>query len=186
MSTTMRCAFGVSLAAALAVFTACDQRSSPVAPTASPSERSAQPVLGSAGGITQELAALKQATASFHDLDKAMSAGWDTQLTPCLSLAGAGAQGFHYANQPLIDGSITPLQPELLLYEPRGNSLHLVGVEYIIPFTAWTASTPPSLYGETFHRNEALGLWALHVWLWKPNPSGLFADWNPQVSCEGA
>ena len=23
----------------------------------------------------------------------------------------------------------------------------------------------------------------LHVWLWKHNPSGLFAEWNPSVTC---
>ena len=27
---------------------------------------------------------------------------------------------------------------------------------------------------------------ALHVWLWKDNPSGLYADWNPAVSCQHA
>jgi hypothetical protein len=24
----------------------------------------------------------------------------------------------------------------------------------------------------------------LHVWAWKNNPSGMFTDWNPNVSCE--
>jgi hypothetical protein len=28
-----------------------------------------------------------------------------------------------------------------------------------------------------------LGIWYLHVWIWEPNPSGLFADWNPSVTC---
>jgi hypothetical protein len=23
----------------------------------------------------------------------------------------------------------------------------------------------------------------LHVWLWQHNPSGLFAPWNPDVTC---
>jgi hypothetical protein len=31
--------------------------------------------------------------------------------------------------------------------------------------------------------NEAFGLWTLHVWLFKHNPNGLFADWNPLVRC---
>ena len=39
------------------------------------------------------------------------------------------------------------------------------------------------LFGETFHRNDGAGLWVLHVWLWNHNPAGLFADWNPTVSC---
>ena len=191
----MRMSSCVGLLLASVVFLpACNQQPNPVGPKASlnrgatnttaPSSTSmsASPV----AALSQELAALKQASARFHDLAQAEAAGWSTQLTPCLSLAGAGAQGFHYANAPLIDGTITPLQPELLLYEPRGNSLHLVGVEYIIPFAAWTGESAPTLYGETFHRNEALGLWALHVWIWQPNPSGMFADWNPNVSCPGA
>ena len=28
--------------------------------------------------------------------------------------------------------------------------------------------------------------WALHIWIWKYNPSGLFAPYNPHVSCENA
>jgi len=23
----------------------------------------------------------------------------------------------------------------------------------------------------------------LHVWLWKHNPAGMFAEWNPGLSC---
>ena len=25
----------------------------------------------------------------------------------------------------------------------------------------------------------------LHVWAWRDNPKGVFADWNTRVSCEG-
>ena len=25
----------------------------------------------------------------------------------------------------------------------------------------------------------------LHVWAWRDNPNGVYADWNSQVSCEG-
>jgi hypothetical protein len=42
------------------------------------------------------------------------------------------------------------------------------------------------LFRQAFHQNDEAELWALHVWLWKHNPSGLFADWNPNVSCEFA
>jgi hypothetical protein len=24
-----------------------------------------------------------------------------------------------------------------------------------------------------------------HLWLWRNNPSGIFQDWNPKVSCRG-
>lgn len=26
-------------------------------------------------------------------------------------------------------------------------------------------------------------IYELHVWVWRENPSGPFADWNPTVSC---
>jgi hypothetical protein len=39
---------------------------------------------------------------------------------------------------------------------------------------------------QTFKRNEQFGVWALHVWLYRDNPSGIFADWNPRVSCAAA
>jgi len=29
-------------------------------------------------------------------------------------------------------------------------------------------------------------VWALHVWAWRENPSGLYANWNPKVSCQYA
>ena len=25
----------------------------------------------------------------------------------------------------------------------------------------------------------------LHAWIWRPNPSGIFQNWNPKVSCRG-
>ena len=28
---------------------------------------------------------------------------------------------------------------------------------------------------------DSIGLWFLHVWTWKPDPSGVFAPWNPDV-----
>lgn len=69
-----------------------------------------------------------------------------------------------------------------MLYEPRGNgTLHLVAAEYIVPLGL--SATAPTLFGQTFHRNDGAGIWALHLWLFKPNPSGLFADWNPNVDC---
>jgi hypothetical protein len=40
--------------------------------------------------------------------------------------------------------------------------------------------------GEPPPRIEGAGIWALHVWLWKHNPSGMFADWNPNVTCKYA
>ena len=141
--------------------------------------------LGAAEG--QDLAALRWVTAPFHNFATAGAAGWSARITACMA-SPAGGMGFHYGNVALIDGVARVEEPELLLYEPELNGqLRLVAVEYIIPYTARSRSaTPPVLFGREFKQNDAFQLWALHAWVWKHNPSGLFADWNPQVTCEHA
>jgi hypothetical protein len=143
------------------------------------------PALASANAsLDATLAALRRRLAPFHRFEAAVAAGWSAQITSCFSDPTLGGQGFHYGNPALIDGSAAALEPELLLYEPQvGGGLRLVGVEYIVPFTAWAGAEPPSLFGRAFHRNEAFGVWALHLWIWRHNPSGRFADWNPRVHC---
>jgi hypothetical protein len=95
--------------------------------------------------------------------------------------------GFHCGDPGLIDGVVEELKPELLLYEPQKNGrLRLVAVEYVVPFTAWTQADPPSLHGLTFAANQTFQVWALHAWVWRHNPAGTFADWNPTVNCAHA
>ena len=133
------------------------------------------------------LAGLRQATAPFHRIAAAGDAGWDARITGCMELPGTGGMGYHYGNVGLIDGVPEEFAPELLVYEPvKNGGLRLVAVEYIVPFAAWTGAAPPSLHGVEFHRNESFGLWVLHAWVWKHNPAGIFADWNPDVTCEFA
>lgn len=135
--------------------------------------------------VQQQIAALRRLTASLTDTARARAAGWSAQITPCMENAPLGAMGFHYGNPSYIDGEARALEPELLMYEPSPNGdTRLVGVEYIVPLTAWKGASPPELYGQPFTVNEAFGVWALHVWAWKENPSGIFSDWNPTVSCE--
>ena len=43
--------------------------------------------------------------------------------------------------------------------------------------------TPPSIFGQQMHIEDELGLWILHVWVWKLNPNGVFNDVNPDVTC---
>ena len=135
--------------------------------------------------VQQELADLRKATSPLHHLKNAMAAGFDTDLTGCLENPPVGGMGHHYGMLSRIDGA-PPVadEPEILVFSPKKNGkLQLGAVEYIIPYGAWTAAEPPELFGETFHRNDGAGLWVLHVWLWNHNPAGLFADWNPTVSC---
>jgi len=101
--------------------------------------------------------------------------------------------GVHYANPTLVgDGALDARYPEVLMYEPLADGhMRLLGVEYVVIAEAWdsTHPAPPVLRGQLFHYEESpnrYGLppfYALHVWAWKANPKGMFADWNPNVTC---
>jgi hypothetical protein len=137
--------------------------------------------------VNADLAAVRALTAPYHNLEKALEAGYSVSLTPCLS-SPEGGMGYHYGHPALIeDGTVGAMEPEVMVYEPmRNGRLRLVAVEYIVPIPLWQGAEAPMLFGESFHLNETAGIWALHVWLWKHNPSGMFADWNPNVTCDYA
>lgn len=137
--------------------------------------------------LAADVGRVRGATARFHRLAAALEAGWTEQYPEGCAASPDGGQGYHYLNPALVDGSVTPLEPELLMYEPAADgSMKLVGVDYVIPFDAWTEEEPPTLLGQPLMRNEPLGVWAIHIWAWRTNPSGVFAPWNPDVSCEHA
>jgi hypothetical protein len=148
-----------------------------------PPPAAASQALGAA--VERDLATLRRVTAPLHQFERASAAGWSAQITPCMSDPAAGGMGFHYGNVALIDGTARVDEPELLLYEPEENGrLRLVAVEYIIPYTAHGRdAAAPVLFGREFQRNDTFQLWGLHAWVWKNNPSGMFASWNPLVSC---
>ena len=137
----------------------------------------------------------KSSTARFHDLDQAVAAGYsvrvaDTAGIECIAQPGEGAMGVHMLNPSLLDGKIEATQPELLVYEPRNNgTLKLVALEYLVLKDAWTGPAKPSLFGQEFdfipagNRYGLPAFYALHAWIWKPNPSGILYAWNPRVDC---
>jgi len=141
---------------------------------------------GLSASIRSDLALLRRVTAPFHEFDEASEAGWSAQITPCMTdPGGAGGMGFHYGNVGLINGTASVDKPQLLLYEPEQNGrLRLVAVEYIIPYSFVPRSAdPPVLFNQKFAQVDAFQLWGLHAWVWKENPSGIFAPWNPTVNC---
>jgi hypothetical protein len=134
----------------------------------------------------------RQATAGYKDVEAAKSAGYGL-FHGCVSGPEVGAMGIHLVNGDLVgDGEIDALKPEALIYEVSKGGLQLVGVEYVVIAEAWDANheTPPTLMGQVFHyvgapnRYKIPAFYELHVWAWKQNPSGMFTDWNPKVSCE--
>jgi hypothetical protein len=131
---------------------------------------------------------LREATEAYHKVSVAQAAGYNLVpgLDYCFDNPGVGGMGFHYINVALLDTVIDPLKPEAMVYAPRPNgTLALGAVEYIVPAAAWDAANalPPTLYGQVFGLEEALGVYELHAWIWKHNPSGMFIEWNPKVSC---
>jgi hypothetical protein len=133
---------------------------------------------------------VRQATAQFKDVGQAT--GYEL-FHGCVSGPQAGAMGIHFANGGLVgDGELDAMHPEALLYEPKDGKLQLVAVEYIVLAADWDAKhpTPPVLMGQLLNYSSApnrFGIpafYELHVWAWKNNPAGVFADWNPRVSCE--
>ena len=139
-------------------------------------------------GESRDLDALRRATSAYKNPTAADQAGWATAITPCMTDPDStGAMGVHYGNPDLIGdgGTLKVEQPEVLIFEPgANNSRTLVGVEYVVPYAAHSAdSAPPVLFGQEFQKFDAFQLWGLHVWAWRDNPKGLYAPWNPDVSC---
>ncbi len=139
--------------------------------------------IGAEHSIEPDIARVRAATAPFRAVDKAISAGY-IATAQCVQDPRHGAMGLHYKNPALRDGTVDLEHPEILLYiRTADGELHLTGVEYVVPVSSWTSDQPPALMGERFRREEQAGIWYLHVWLWEENPSGLFADFNPRLSC---
>jgi hypothetical protein len=154
-----------------------------------------------APGLNHQLADVRSATAQFQRLEVALAAGYELGyvngsgvriIAGCITHPTdptAGAMGFHYFNKELIDDLVVdPLTPEGLVYAPAPNgNLKLVSVEYVVPGPNSNppgVSEPPSVFGHEMHiLVPAVGFYIHHAWIWRHNPSGMFADWNPEVSC---
>jgi hypothetical protein len=165
-------------------------------------------LVGSAAATPPDaLDAAKSAAARYHSIDQAQAAGY-VAGSPCEQLPAVGGMGFHYVNPALLaDPAIDPAKPEVLLYAPNEQGkLKLVGVEYVAVALANTPAGPapwfgatsppvgffnpaPMLFGQTFdgpmagHGPGMPWHYDLHVWLYRANPSGMFAQWNSNVSC---
>lgn len=96
--------------------------------------------------------------------------------------------GIHFVNPDLLaDGVSKAHEPEALPHEPTTDSgYELVGVEYVIP-ASLTTDTPPVVkgLGVEMHGPSDVGQgpqYDLHAWVWRENPEGMFAPFNPTVS----
>lgn len=136
------------------------------------------------GGVDpRTLNEVREATAKYHDPAKAVADGYVRDDHCVAEPGGDGAMGYHYLNFGILDGTLEHTEPEVLVYERRGNEDHLVAVEFLS--TADPDGPPPVVLGHEMHPFEAAPFanWELHAWVWKPNPRGMFADFNPRVDC---
>lgn len=148
-----------------------------------------------------DLAAARAGTEAFADVAAAEAAGYgqpvDVPLEECIaSTDDTGAMGFHFINGDLVgDVELDPAAPEALVYEEAADgSLELVALEYVMFAEAWDEANDeaPMLFEQMFmlveepNRYELPSFYALHVWIWAENPSGLYASFNPDVTCPAA
>ena len=181
----------LTLIAVAALVAACSVDHAPSMPSAfelaaaSSAELNATPLThGRHEEEVQRLAAtLRRVTARYHNIDVATHDGF-VLLHDCETRLNDEPVGTVYVNLGrLTDGVIDPEKPDALIYEPSAKGLKLVGVEFAIPFTLWTQPNPPQLLGTTFQREDEFGVFALHAWVWRRNPNGIFAETNPRVHC---
>jgi len=130
-------------------------------------------------------AKVRAANARFVRFDPAALAKEGYGPIPCTSGVDGGAMGIHWVNAKYL-GEAQPIveHPQAVMYEPdAAGHMNLVGVEYI------TTTGPAKLEGQLFsfqntpNRYGLPAFYELHVWAWKPNPHGAFADFNPAVTC---
>jgi hypothetical protein len=149
---------------------------------ASTTSSSAEPRDGGVAGV-------RQATEQFRDVAAAEAAGY-VRASGCERLPGVGAMGVHYLHPGRAsDSRLVPTQPEVLLYEPTPDGgLELVGVEYFVAEGA-ARTSHPSVLGRRLdgpmagHHDGMPTHYDLHLWVWRDNPHGISAAWNPAVSC---
>ncbi len=195
----------LALAAAGLMASACGDRQPAGVELPGPADLPPASLAAESAELNRTLASIRAATAAFHDVNVAVAAGY-AQGSSCEQRA-QGAMGYHYPNQALLgiagrrgtpplvwgtDAAIDLLKPEVLLYAPTADgSLELVAVEYVVFAAAWDAvnAAPPALAGVEMPLMSGQGAhgfephYELHVWLWRHNPLGMFAQWNPDVTC---
>ncbi|MEP6731812.1 MAG: hypothetical protein ABJE10_14290 [bacterium] len=133
--------------------------------------------------VRRDVETLRRTMSSYNDLSVVEAAGYPTKLTKCVADSTMGGMGYHFVDSKVWDDKLELEHPEMLVYAPvEGGKVELVAVEYAVPYRARAATeTAPRLFGQEFRK--AGTYWELHVWAWRKNRAGLFADWNPAVKC---
>ncbi|HKP98743.1 MAG TPA: hypothetical protein VJ735_00295 [Actinomycetes bacterium] len=153
--------------------------------------------------LATQLAAARLATARYATSLRAAKAdgyGIITRMIPDM--------GWHFLNPDIQGFDVT--KPAILVYERHGRAWQLGALEWVFPEKPATPPLPGATYGSfgaachykdgtfVFARVQELcakrspetgarfNFWhpdlvTLHVWLWYPNPAGLYSGTNPYV-----
>jgi hypothetical protein len=138
---------------------------------------------------------VKAATKRYRDVDVALRDGYLASAVCEEKPGGGGAMGYHYFNPEFsIDPRIEGVHPEILVYLPaRSGGLRLGAVEYMrfdVDQDLSTDSDRPRFRKRRPFNGPMSGHFPgqpihydLHVWLFKDNPTGVFARYNPDAFC---
>jgi hypothetical protein len=156
-------------------------------------------------GLAPFLADARVATAKYAtNLDRAKRDGYTVVVTRHIP-----DMGWHFLNPAYTKFDVT--KPAILVYVKRGARWQLVAFEWVFPAKPAKKPLPGATYGSfgaachykngTFvfaaaetdcaekspDSGAPFGFWhsdlvTLHVWLWYPNPDGIFAGTNPLVA----
>jgi hypothetical protein len=153
--------------------------------------------------LASQLARARLATAKYAtNLRRAKADGYQiiTRMIPDM--------GWHFLNPTIQGFDIT--KPPILVYERHGSAWQLAAFEWVFPEQPATPPLPGATYGSfaaachykdgTFvaatsqdqcakrspQTGAAFNFWhpdlvTLHVWLWYPNPAGLYNGTNPYI-----
>lgn len=154
--------------------------------------------------LVRQVAQARAATAKYAmDVERAKADGYGiiTKMIPNM--------GYHFLN-PSISG-FDVAKPPILVYIRQGGAWQLVAVEWVYPSRPATPPLEGARYGsfgaachykdgefvmaaaeaqcaKTHARTgAAFNFWhgplvTMHLWIWYPNPSGLFAEFNPLLT----
>src|SRR5206468_8787354 len=152
--------------------------------------------------LASQLARARVATAKYAtNLGRAKADGYTVVVTRQIP-----DMGWHFMNPANTKFDVT--KPAILVYDKRGLQWQLVAFEWVFPAKPAKTPLPGATYGsfaaachykdDTFvpaatqdacaqkspQTGAAFGFWhpdlvTLHVWLWYPNPDGIFAGMNP-------
>ena len=169
----------------------------------------AEPDLAAVRAATSRFQDVKVALAEGYIRDPSDMCDTATNMGRPASL---GSMGIHFFRpdllgikgppNPRVNGNGTHTdftKPSVLIYEPQADgSLALVAVENLVFRLAWREAghtAPPSFQGVAYDLMEDDPKTKVdeahmfephydrHVWLFRDNPNGMFAQYNPKVSC---